>query len=106
MATVLKPRDVYMPTFAAAPSVAMPLHPHHHKFNAALTLPQLNPKPHPHHSHHTSGLSSGVHSLSHSMRGRGYKTTFPPLVISENPSVKVLTQFPIVMHSLVHSLTH
>lgn len=59
------------------------------KLNATLTLPQLPTKPHHHHSHYSSSLSTGL--PSHSMRGHhgAYQTTFPPLVYSGNTSGKV-----------------
>ena len=58
-----------------------------------LTLPQLPSKPllqgEHHNPHISSGLSSGLPSLSHSMKVPTHISTFPSLLVSENPSRKV-----------------
>jgi renal tumor antigen len=76
----IKPKQYYMPK--VAPS----------NF-PKLMLPQV-PKPPIQgrtHYHHGSGLSSGLPSLSHSIKGPGHISTFPSLFSGDNAPAKVTT---------------
>lgn len=103
-----------MPAFAVAVPAATiaPSHPQQHKLNGTFTLPQLPSKPqhhtNPHPFHHSSSLSTGLPSLSNSMRAvpGAYQTAFPPLVFSDNQSGKVHSSLsPRAVQALTSFLT-